>query len=224
LVVRGGAAYEREQARMIVTISREYGAGGLWVADRVALALGYEMVADQIPAAVAARLGTSSEEVDARAESPPPLGERFLTGMSEGTADDVGPIAPVWSGDFDESVRREIERAMRERAALGDVVILGRLGSAVLAGMPGLLRAFVYGDRDWRIARITETFGFDRSRATAEVERLDVDRRQLAASRYNIVWGDRRFYDVIVDSSRLGIEGAAETIVCAVRARAALET
>lgn len=222
--MRGGAAYEREQARMIVTISREYGAGGLWVADRVALALGYEMVADQIPAAVAARLGTSSEEVDARAESPPPLGERFLTGMSEGTADDVGPIAPVWSGDFDESVRREIERAMRERAALGDVVILGRLGSAVLAGMPGLLRAFVYGDRDWRIARITETFGFDRSRATAEVERLDVDRRQLAASRYNIVWGDRRFYDVIVDSSRLGIEGAAETIVCAVRARAALET
>jgi len=208
---------------MVVTISREYGAGGLWVADCVASTLGYEMVSGQIPAAVAARLGVSSEEVDARAESPPPLGERFLTGMREGTADDVGPIAPVWTSDFDESVRREIERTMHERAARGNAVILGRLGSAVLADLPDLLRAFVYADRDWRIARIIETFGFDRARATAEVDRLDVERRRFAEARYQIAWGDRHYYDVIVDSSRLGPEGAAATIVAAVRAREALQ-
>jgi cytidylate kinase len=201
---------------MIVTISREYGAGGLPVADRVATALGYELVVDQIPAEVAARLGTSSEEVDARAESAPPLPERILTEMREATVDGMSSFTP-WTGDFDESVRREIERAMRERAARGDVVILGRVGNAVLAGMPDVVRAFVYADRFWRIERIIDAFGFDRAKATSEVDRLDVERKRFAAERYHIVWGDRRFYDVIVDSSRLGIEGASAAIVAAVR-------
>ena len=203
---------------MVVTISREYGAGGLAIADRVAVALGYDMVAHQIPAAVATRLGTSSDEVDALAAAPTPLGERLLAGMRQATADSVGPFASPWTGDFDESVRSELERTMRERAAQGNVVMLGHVGNAVLAGTPGLVRAFVYAERAWRIERIAETFGLSSARATAEVDRLDVQRRRFCAERYKVVWGDRRFYDVIVDSSRLGIEGAADTIVCAVRA------
>lgn len=203
---------------MIVTISREYGACGLAIAALVGEALGYEVLSDQIPAEAAARLGTSREEVDSRAQSPPPLGERMLRVMQEGTADTAAPVAVEWTSDFDESVRSEIERAMRERAARGNIVVLGRVGNAVLAGMPGLVRAFIYAERGWRIERIMETFAFDRAKATAEVDRLDVDRKRFTAERYKVAWGDRRFYDVIVDSSRLGIAGAAETIVAAVRA------
>jgi cytidylate kinase len=208
---------------MIVTISREYGACGLAIAELVGEALGYEVLSDQIPAEAAARLGTSREEVDSRAQSPPPLGERMLRVMQEGTADTAAPVAVEWTSDFDESVRSEIERAMRERAARGNVVVLGRVGNAVLAGMPGLVRAFIYADRGWRIERIMETFGFNRGKATAEVDRLDIDRKRFTAERYKVAWGDRRFYDVIVDSSRLGITGAAETIVAAVRASEALQ-
>ena len=208
---------------MIVTISREYGACGLAIADLVGETLGYEVLSDQIPAEAAVRLGTSREEVDSRAQSPPPLGERMLRVMQAGTADAAAPVAVEWTSDFDESVRSEIERAMRERAARGSVVVLGRVGNAVLAGMPGLVRAFVYADRGWRIERIMETFSFDRAKATAEVDRLDVDRKRFTAERYKVTWGDRRFYDVIVDSSRLGITGAADTIVAAVRACEAQE-
>lgn len=208
---------------MIVTVSREYGAGGLAVADAVAASLGYELVTDQFLAGVAAELGTSSEDVDARAESEPPLPERILAGLEEGTADAVVQVAPGPASGFDESVRRGIELAMRERARGGDVVILGRLGSAVLAGMPGLVRAFIHADRAWRIERIAESFGFDRERAAAEVDRVDTARRRVAADRYGVVWGDRRHYDVIVASSRLGIDGAAAAVVAAVRACAALE-
>jgi cytidylate kinase len=206
---------------MIVTISREYGAGGLGIATRVASALGYELLADQIPAMVAARLGISSEEVDARAESQAPLPERFLTEMYDGTADAAISLAPVWTSDFDESVRSEIERAMRERAARGNVVVLGRNGNAILAGMPDLVRFFIHAERNWRIDRIVETFRFSRPKATEEVDRIDVDRRRFTADHYKVAWGDRRFYDVIVDSSCLGIDGAAQTIVTAVHAAAA---
>ena len=214
-----GAGNDRRErlATMIVTISREYGAGGLPVADRVASALGYDLVVDQIASEVAARLGTSREEVDARAESTKPLSERILTEMRDGTVDVVSSLGTT--GDFDETVRAEVERAMRERAGSGNVVVLGWLGGAVLAGMPGLVRAFVHAERSWRIERIIETFAFASSKAAAEVDRLDVQRRRFAWDRYEIVWGDRRFYDIIVDSSRLGIDGAAAAIVAAVRAQ-----
>jgi cytidylate kinase len=203
---------------MIVTISREYGAGGLAIAGGIAKELGYELLTDQIPAEVAARLGTSSADVDERAESEAPLAERILVDMGAGTPQMVGPDAAPLLDPFDETVRREIERAIRERAARGDVVILGRVANAVLAGTAGLARAFVYADREWRVRRIVTAFGFDPAKASAEVDRTDVERRKFAAERYQITWGDRRFYDVIVDASRLGIPGAVATIVSAVRA------
>lgn len=200
---------------MIVTISREYGAGGLAVAEGVSAALGYELLTDQIPAAVAAKLGTSSEDVDARAESAPSLPERILRGLSAGTAEVIDPDEPRLPDEFDESVRTEIERAIRERAARGDVVILGRVANAVLARSSGLLRAFVDAEREWRIRHVMDAFRFDRARASSEVDRIDVERRKFAAQRYGIVWGDRRFYDLIVDASRLGVEGSVAAIVAA---------
>jgi cytidylate kinase len=202
---------------VIVTVSREYGAGGLAVAQGVAATLGLELMTDRIPDDVAARLGTSSEDVDARAESAAPLGDRIVTGFGVATAEVIDPRQPHLPGEFDEEVRREIERTIRERAARGDVVILGRVGSAILAGTPQLLRAFVYAEREWRIRYIMEVFGFQRARALAEVDRIDVERRRFAAERYGIVWGDRRYYDIIVDSSRLSIEGAVAAIVAAAR-------
>ena len=176
------------------------------------------MFSDQIPAEVAARLGTSSDDVDARGESEAPLAERILVDMGAGSPQTVGPDAAPLLDPFDEAVRREIERAIRERAARGDVVILGRVGNAVLAGSPGLARAFVYAAREWRLGRLMTAFGFDLAKANAEIDRIDVERRKFAGDRYKIVWGDRRYYDVIVDSSRLGIDGAVATIVAAVGA------
>ena len=132
----------------------------------------------------------------------------------------LGDAAANLPDTFDESVRREIERGIRERAARGDVVILGRVGSGILAGTPGLLRAFVYAERGWRIRRIVESFGFDPAKAAAEVDRIDVERRKFAADRYKVVWGDRRYYDVIVDASHLGIAGATAAIAAAARSLA----
>jgi cytidylate kinase len=199
---------------MVVTVSREYGAGGLAVAGGVAAALGYELMTDAIPETVAARLGASCDDVRVHAESEPPLADRILADLGAGTPE-MGPGADP--DPFDESVRREIERAIRERAARGDVVILGRVGNAVLAGTAGLLRAFVYADRDWRVRRIAGALGLTPERAAAEVDRVDLVRRRFAADRYRIAWGDRRSYDVIVDTARVGIEGAVEAIAAAAR-------
>jgi len=205
---------------VIVTISREYGAAGLAVADGAAAALDYGLLTDDLPRTVAARLGTSADVVAARASQRQSLSERILGGLGAGTTESISPAATPLPGDFDESMRREIERTIRERAAGGDLVILGRNAGSVLAGRSDLVRVFLTGARPWRIARLVEAFGQTPAQAEDDLERVDAARRAFAKERYKTLWGDPRFYDLVVDVSRFGVTGASEIVVAAVRAGA----
>lgn len=206
---------------MIVTISREYGAGGLAVANGVAHALEYELLTDDLPKSVAARLGTSPQEVTERASGEQSLPERLLAGLGEGTVEVVSPTAPRLPDEFDEAIRREIEHTIRERAARGDVVILGRNAGAVLGPRPDLVRVFLTAEREWRIVRLVASFGGTPASAAADIDRVDAARRKFARERYKIAWGDPRSYDLAVDVSRFGVEGAIDVILTAVRSASA---
>lgn len=203
---------------MIVTISRDYGAAGLAVATAVATALGFELLNDELQKRVAARLGTSADEVAARASADESFSERVLSGLGAGTAEVASPSVPTLPGEFDEALRQEIERTIRERAELGSVVILGRNAGGVLGRRADVLRVFLTGERAWRVARIVDSFGVSRAEAEADIERIDSARRKVARDRYKLHWADAHAYDVTLDVSRVGIEGAAELIVLAVRA------
>lgn len=203
---------------MIVTISRAYGAAGLAVADGTAAALGYDLLTDDLPIAVAARLGTSVGEVAARASALQSLPERILGGLGAGTPESVSPAATRLPGDFDETMRREIEHTIRERAAAGNLVILGRNAGTVLAGRSDLVRLFLTAARAWRIARLCEAFGTTAAQAEVDIDRVDAARRTFAKERYKTAWGDARFYDLIIDVSRFGIAGSIDLVATAARA------
>ena len=214
LVLEGGGEGSRGSnvAPVILTISREYGAAGLAVAKGVAAVLALELVTDEVEHAAAARLGTSSDEV-AEAESGPSLAERLMRGFREATAETSDPNNPVV--DFEDTVRAEIEEAIRERALRDNVVFLGRFANAVLAGRPGLLRVFLHADRPWRVARISNLFAMTAEQAGSEIDRTDAERRTIAKDRYGIVWGGRASYDLIANVARLGIDGATRAVVAA---------
>ncbi|HZY98203.1 MAG TPA: cytidylate kinase family protein, partial [Candidatus Baltobacteraceae bacterium] len=108
---------------MIVTVSNEYGCGALAVAQRVAGELGYEYVDRQLPVVVAKRLSVSPEAVEASEDTGRTLGERWITSLERATPELAqGSMAE----DFDEEMLRGVQEAVREYAAHGDVVIVGR--------------------------------------------------------------------------------------------------
>jgi cytidylate kinase len=202
---------------VIVTISREYGAAGLAVADGTAHELGYALLADDLPKAVAARLGTSPDAVAAIASAERSLPERLIAGLETGTAEVVSSAVPVLPTDYDESVRREIERTIRERAVEGNVVILGRNAGAVLGRRPDAVRVFLSADREWRATRIVASFGGSRTAAFADMDRIDAARRRISKDRYGIRLGDAHDYDLLIDVSHFGIAGTVGIVVAAVR-------
>ena len=200
---------------MIVTISREYGASALAIARALAERLGYRLVDDQLPSVAAWRLGTSAEVVQTVAERPRGFGERVLEQLGGGVPEAAQPPAqdPVPA-----ETRRAIEAAVRDEAAGGDAVIVGRMAGRILADRRDVLRIFVHAPLERRVAHVVESLRVDAGAARAEIGRIDEARRTYAREGYRVSWSDARNYDLVIDSSRFGVEGSADVIAAAVRA------
>jgi cytidylate kinase len=201
---------------LIVTVSREYGAAAQAVARALAAILTYRLVDEELPRLIAARLGMPAEVVESVENRAPGFGERLLAGLS-GAVPELAQAAILPAEDLTAAYRREVERIVREAAAGGDAIILGRLANAILGPRPDLVRVFVYAPLPWRIAYVSASFGCDANAARSEIARIDEARRTYARERYNMAWADLRNYDLAVDTARFGVDGAAHVIACAVR-------
>jgi cytidylate kinase len=199
---------------VIVTISRSYGASALAVSRAVAEKLGYRLVDEQLPVVAASRLGTSADIVQTATERPRGFGERVLEQLGGGVPEASQPPA---TDDSPAEMRRAIEEAVREEAAAGNAVIVGRMGGAILGPRPDVLRVFVKAPMDWRVAHVAASLGVDDAAARAEIGRIDEARRTYAREGYRVTWGDPRNYDLVVDTAKFGIDGTAGVIVAAVR-------
>lgn len=201
---------------MIVTISNEYGSGALEIAKRVADALGYEYVDQQLPVVVAKRLRVTPEAVEANEDAEPTLGERFLNGLERATPE----LAQASAAEpLVEELVRAVREAVREYAAHGNVIIVGRGASAVLGPRPEVLRVFIHAPRAWRVGRVAETARTRREAAEAELDRVDRSRSAYMREWYGLTFGDPRNYDLCLDASRLGMSECVALVVAAARAR-----
>jgi cytidylate kinase len=200
---------------VVITISNRYGCGALAIAQRVAERLGYEFVDEQLPVVVAKRLHTSPEAVESAEDMGRSMSERMLRGLELGTPELRGETGP----SFDEECLREVQEAVREFAAHGNVILFGRGAHAILGRGPGILRVFMTAPRDWRIHHVMEAGSVDEKTAAAEVDRIDRARRDYLRAYYDLDWGDSASYDLVVDSSTFGVEGCADLITSAAGGR-----
>lgn len=203
---------------MVVTISNEYGSGALAIAKRVADELAYDFVDRQLPVVVAKRLSISPEDVEASEDTGRTLGERLITSLELATPELAGSptVEP-----FDEELLRSVQEAVREYAAHGNVVIVGRGAATILGPRPDVLRVFMHAPRAWRIEHVAGTLHVDAKVAQAEVDRVDRARAAYLRDWYGATFGDPHNYDLCIDTSRFYDARCAALIVAAVRARTA---
>jgi cytidylate kinase len=200
---------------MLVTISNRYGCGAIAVAARIAQQLGYALVDEQLPVVVAKKLKTSTQAVESAVEGAKSISERVLRALESGTPE----LRPAPGPSFDESVMREVQAAVRECAARGNAVIVGRGANAILGARQDVLRVFMHAPRDWRIEHVAQAYGIDRRTAATEVDRIDRARTEYMRTYFDMSWSDAQNYDLCIDTSVFGEGGSAALLVAAVRAR-----
>ncbi len=202
---------------MRVTVSRQLGAGGSLVAERVAERLGFQLVDRALVDSVAARAGVPPADVVRLEERTPGLLERFLH-VSAAELPDLFVPASFALDELEEAKLVRATRALvRELAATGRVVIVGRGAWAVLAADPQALHARVVAPRAYRVAQLAAR-GFERKAAETLVERSDAERARYFETYYGLDLDDATHFDLVLNAERLGVEGAAELIVTRARA------
>ncbi|MDO4961890.1 MAG: cytidylate kinase-like family protein [Eubacteriales bacterium] len=190
----------------VITLSREYGAGGHSVGRKVAADLGIEFYDKDIIREAVKATGFDMELIKEEGEDYSRL-DSILTTISN--------ISSGYYNDTHEKIE-EIQRAVvLDLARKGPCVILGRCADDILlkAGID-CFNVFIYADAVHRAKRISELIG---STDMQEIKRTMLKKDAARHNYYNKFtgkkWGATDNYHLSIDTGLIGYDKAADIIV-----------
>ena len=207
----------------VITISRQFGAGGSSVAKLVAERRHLDVVDQALIAEVARRASVPPEDVQAEDERSASLLDRLAAPFSPLAAG----LGVAWDPPYPDAAydpRREVlqltQDVVREVARAGNVVIVGRGGAHILRDRPDVLHVFLHADRAFRERIVMEREKLDQAAAARRIHQMDANRRAYNKQVYGRDWLDVRLYDLAIDTGRIGFDGAAGIILAALERQA----
>ena len=193
--------------KVIVTIDREFGSGGHEVGRRLAERLGIKFYDEELIARAAANTGYHEEYIKENDEKAPDYSVSSLfTGVD---MFQTSPFARIQEEEF---------RIIREIAAEESCVIIGRAADYILSNERHV-SVFIFAPIEERIKRnlaVAKTkfpdenldeYGMER-----KVKQVDKQRRKYYEFYTDNKWGGRDVYDLLINTSRAGVEGAVDII------------
>jgi cytidylate kinase len=198
---------------MVITISREYGAGGSEVARRVAAALSWSVVDNELVEQVAARAGLTLAEVADRDERVPSFVERLARTLAASMPELV-PATEAVDAEGDEArLVRISESVVSDLAARGRVVLVGRAAPVVIGRRDHAIHVRLVAPRTMRIHAAVERLGIDPAEAARILDETDAMRARYHLEYYERDWTDPLHYDMTLNTGLLGMQGATDVIV-----------
>ena len=200
---------------MIITISRQMGAGGAEVARRVAEELGWRLVDNELVDRIAARAGMLPEEVRERQERAPGFLERLVRMASRAAPELFPSAADAVPGPESEEARlvKATEAVVAEMAGEGRVVLVGRAAPSVLSQDRDALHVRVVAPAPFRVEAVGRQLGVSAERARDLVEESDANRTRYHQQYYGRDWNDAANYHLVINSAALGLDATVQTIV-----------
>ena len=195
--------FHREDDTMhIITISREFGSGGRELGKRLAEALGYAYYDREILTMLAERtdldeayLAHTLEESAPSALFPITIGQTFS-------------VLPNYQAEYSTQLLQKQTALIKELATKSDCVIVGRNADIILREQDPL-RLFVHADMEARIARCRrrEVSGEDFTDKEYEkkIRQVDKNRAKTHGILATYDWGDRRGYDLCINTTHVTV-------------------
>jgi cytidylate kinase len=194
----------------IVTVEREYGAGGSLVAAELARRKGWELLDQQLTAEIAKMASVDSRVVARCEEKCDPLLHRLAKVFWRGSYERSLPIADDKIFDADNMVQLA-HRVIEEKAKHGHCVIVGRGGPYILRHRHDAFRVFVFASREQKIRRLIG-LKMQANEAEEMVDTIDRERALFVRKYYNAEWPCRKLYHLMLNSDA-GIDFVTETIL-----------
>jgi cytidylate kinase len=211
----------------VITVGRQFGAGGKTVGEMLARELKADLLESRIIDEVAHRLQLPKEEVEAEDEQPGSLLHRLLMALGSASGEPMlQPEATVWNPpnvdpvfDTRRAVLEITQHVIREAAREGNVVIVGRGGAYILRDFENALHVFLRAAEAVRVKAVMARMSLSEDEARRRLKLADENWNAYIKQVYGHDRNLPSHYDLVLDTGRLGYEGTVEVIVAAERAR-----
>ena len=195
---------------MIITIGREFGSGGKYIGERLAEELGMKLYDEELIERVSKEKNIDVNLLNQNDEKHKQSFWYTLAMSSMSMYDSVNSLTEL---PADDKYFIEISKVIEEIAEEGNSVIIGRCSNIILKNRKDVVNVFVYSsDEKFKIARKVEFAGLDEKKALKLMHKKDKERAAYYNYYTNKTWGGKESYDLLIDSSRFGIDNTVELI------------
>ena len=189
---------------LTITISRQYGSGGRAIAQQLSKDLNLPWYDHEIISKAAQESGFGAWEFSAAENMQ--LSD-YLYALS-----DINPSSGQEQLTYGEKIFQAQSRALEKLADRGPAIFLGRCGNYVLQDRPNCVHLFICGSPEIRARRAVEVYGLRERDAAREIRRMDKLRSAYYAANTGLHWGYGGDYDLIINTDKIGVEGAVRLI------------
>lgn len=199
--------WQREKAAenvFTITISRQAGAGGSEIARVLAQKTKMDLMAGQIIQHVAESSKMSTKVVET-------LDEKAMTTM-ESWVNSMFVSRHLWPSDY----LKHLTRVIGTIGKHGNAIIVGR-GAGYILPPETTFRIKVIAPLEYRIESMMRIRGLTHGDAQKYIEKRDADRIAFVRKYFQTDAMDPLNYDLVINTEKVGIEGAVDTILIAFR-------
>ncbi len=186
----------------VITLSREPGSGGNFVANAVADRLGLALFHQELINAMAENADTSTRVIQS-------LDEKGLSMIEDWVSAAISE-RHLWPDE----VSRVLMRVIGTIGRHGKALIVGRGANFVLPP-ENRFRIRIIAPLHMRVSRVAETYGVSEKEAKHRVLRTESDRRAFVRKYFHSDIGDPANYDMLINTGTLSVESAAAAICSA---------
>lgn len=194
--------------KFVIAISREYGSGGRHIGGLLAKELGVPFYDKEIIHMAAEKSGVSVGYIEKSDESIP---NTFLHNLKYSAYSSYDSVA-MYETPVTDKVFMAQSAVIKELASLGSCVIVGRCADYILRGDPGIVTIFIHGTLADRVRRATEKYGLSSDKADERIRKIDKNRANYYKYFTGQQWGSSSNFDLSINSSFTGVEGAVAVI------------
>lgn len=189
-----------------ITIEREYGSGGTFVARKLAEECGIACYGREILEEVSKEYNIAPESIEQYEET---VTNSFLYSMfiiSRAQAGDPDMLA-------NEGHIYVAEQLMiKKMASRGRAIFLGHCAAEALKDRKGVIKVFIRSSKEDKTKRIMDLYGIDEREVELIRKKFDKKRANYFYANTAKTWDDLRNYDIVLDVSNLGIDGCVEIL------------
>ena len=195
---------------LVITIGRQCGSSGKIIGQKLAEEMGVKCYDKELLALAAKNSGLCEELFETHDEKPT---NSFLYSLVM----DSYSMGYTASGYSDMPINHKIFLAqfdtIKKLADEASCVIVGRCADYALEDYPNVVSVFITGDDKDKLKRLQELYKVDESKAKDIMIKTDKQRSNYYNYYSNKKWSDPRSYDLCINSSKVGADGAVDVIM-----------